>query len=57
MDFRLQAEQAAEFLGLTLEPAHIPGVVANLVLLHTHAARIMTLDLPIETEAAPVYRP
>lgn len=54
---RLLAEQAARFLGLPLDPAHVPGVAANLVLLQSHAARILALDLPSETEPAPVFDP
>jgi hypothetical protein len=51
------AEQAARFLALPLDPAHLPGIAANLALLQSHAARILALDLPSETEPAPVFVP
>ncbi len=51
------AESAAVFLDLPLDPAHLPGVRANLALLRSHAARLDALDLPPELDPAPVFRP
>jgi hypothetical protein len=55
--YRAQAEQAAAFLGLALDPAHLDGVAANLDLLARHAARVMSLPLAHDTEPAPVFTP
>lgn len=51
------AEQAARFLGLRLAPGHLDGVAANLALLERHAALLMALALPPDTEPAPVFLP
>ncbi len=51
------AEQAALFLGLPLDPAHLDGVAANLLLLGQHAARVMAQALPPDAEPAPVFTP
>lgn len=51
------AEQAAHFLGLTLDPAHLPGVAANLALLQQHAACIAGVSLSPDLDPAPVFVP
>lgn len=53
---RDHALHAAHALGLTLDPAHLDGVAANLRLLQSHAARILAIPLTPETEPAPVFR-
>ena len=54
---RIQAEQAAAFLDLTLDPAQLDGVATQLAVLEGHAALIMALPLPTEAEPAPVFIP
>ena len=51
------AKQAAGFLGLPLDPAHLDGVAANLLLLGQHAALVMAHPVPPDTEPAPVFTP
>ncbi|MGI4745288.1 MAG: DUF4089 domain-containing protein [Janthinobacterium lividum] len=50
-----QAIQAARFLGIPLDPAHLDRVAANLELLESHASRVMALVLPHDIEPAPVF--
>lgn len=54
-DRSAQAIQAARFLGISLDPAHLDGIAANLALLESHAARVMALVLPYDIEPAPVF--
>lgn len=54
---RLQAEQAARFLGIVVAPEHLDGVAASLQLLARHAALVMAVTLPHTTEPAPVFVP
>lgn len=49
------AAVAAGALGLTLDPAWIAPVVANLRVLHAAADLVGAFPLPDEAEAAPVY--
>ena len=51
------AREAARFLGLRLDPAHLDGVPANLLLLCRHAALVMAHPLPPDAEPAPVFTP
>ena len=48
---------AAAVLGLAIDPAHRPGVAANLALLSRHAAVALAVALPPEAEPAPLFRP
>ena len=48
---------AAALIGLTIDPAHRPGVVANLERIAQMAALVMEFPLPDEAEPAPVFRP
>ena len=50
-------DAAAQLLGLTIDPAHRPGVVLNLRRIAEMAALVMEFPLPEETEPAPVYQP
>lgn len=52
-----QVEMLAQVAGLTIDPAHLPGVVRNLSILMEQAA--LFLDPPIDplVEPAPVYVP
>lgn len=47
----------APLLGLSLDPAHVPGVVANLERTAQMASLFLDFELPDEIEAAPVFRP
>jgi len=58
-DFDAQAyvDAAARLIGLPLDPAHRPGVIANLERIAQMAALVMEFRLPDEIEPAPVYEP
>ena len=58
-DFDAEAyvDAAARLTGLTIDPAHRPGVVLNLERIAQMAALVMAFDLPEETDPAPVYEP
>ena len=56
-DDRSFALLAAGFLGLRIDAALLPGVVANLALLQAHAGRVMDFPLPAAAEIACVFRP
>ncbi|HRE79924.1 MAG TPA: DUF3225 domain-containing protein [Opitutaceae bacterium] len=51
----VQAQAAV--LGLSLDPAHLPGVVQNLQMIASMVAPLMDIDLPPEIEIAPVFVP
>lgn len=50
------ATAAAALLDLTIDPAWIGPVVANLRVLHAAARLVAEFPLPDEAEAAPVYK-
>jgi len=50
-------DAAAALIGLTIDPAHRPGVVVNLERIAQLAALVMEFPLPDEAEPAPVFRP
>lgn len=54
-DQAILAAQAARFLGLSLDTAHLDGIAASLELLESHAARVMAMVLPHDVEPAPVF--
>ncbi|WP_428392758.1 DUF4089 domain-containing protein [Lichenicoccus sp.] len=56
-DFHALVRANAAFLALPIDPAMLDGVVANLVLLHRHAAAVMEFALPDALDAAPSFRP
>ena len=56
-DFPALVQANARFLALPIDPAMLDGVIANLALLHRHAAAVMKYELPDAVEAAPVFRP
>jgi hypothetical protein len=58
-DFDAQAyvDAAGRLVGLPLDPAHRPGVIANLERIAQMAALVMEFPLPDEIEPAPVYEP
>jgi hypothetical protein len=56
-DAAAYVDAAAKLIGLPIDPAHRPGVVANLERIAQMAALVMEFDLPEETEPAPVYTP
>lgn len=51
------AEAASAMVGITIDPAHRPGVEQNLELLQRMAQLVMSFPLPEETEPAPVFTP
>ena len=56
-DAEAYVDAAAALIGLTIDPAHRPGVVANLERIAQMAALVMEFPLPDEAEPAPVFRP
>jgi hypothetical protein len=50
-------EEAAPLMGITLDPAHKPGIVENMARLAAMADLVMGFPLPEETELGPVFRP
>lgn len=50
-------DQMALLLDLPLNPEHRPGVVENFVRIMAIAQIVREFPVPIETEAAPVFRP
>jgi hypothetical protein len=49
--------EAAPAAGLTIEPAHLPGVIENLTRIHTVAGLFLDFPLPDEEEPAFVFVP
>ena len=58
-DFDAEAyvDAASGALGLTLDPAHRPGVVETMRTLHAMSLLVLDLDLPVDLDPAPVFRP
>lgn len=56
-DAEAYADQASLLLGIDLDPALRPGVVANIALIRRMAGLVMGLPLAVEDEPAPVFRP
>ena len=57
VDPKAYVDAAAALIGLTIDPAHRPGVVVNLERIAQMAALVMEFPLPDEAEPAPVFRP
>lgn len=47
----------ARMAGLTIDPAHLPGVVRNLDILMAQAGLLMSPPIEPLVEPAPVFRP
>jgi 1-carboxybiuret hydrolase subunit AtzG-like protein len=47
----------AMLIGLSLDPAHCPGVILNLERIAQMAGLVMEFPLPDDMEPAPVFRP
>ena len=47
----------AQLIGLTLDPEHRPGVIANMERNAAIAQRVMEFEISDEIEAAPVFYP
>ncbi len=47
----------AEAVGLAIAAEHRPGVAENLERLLVQARLVMSVDLPVEMEPAPTFRP
>jgi hypothetical protein len=56
-DAEAYVDAAAPLVGLTIDPAHRPGVVLNIQRIAAMAALVMDFPLPDESEPAPVFRP
>jgi len=52
-----QVVKLAEVAGLTIDPAHMPGVARNLDILLAQAAVLAQAPVGQMVEPAPVYRP
>lgn len=52
-----QVTKLAEIAGLTIDPAHMPGVARNLDILLAQAAVLAEAPVAQIVEPAPVYRP
>lgn len=55
-DVENYAREAAALLGVKIDAADVPSVVAILGVLSRNAALLMTYDLPESIEAAPGFR-
>jgi hypothetical protein len=56
-DAESYVDAAATLVGLSLDPAHRPGVVLNIQRIAQMAALFTEFPLPDETEPAPVFQP
>jgi hypothetical protein len=54
-DAEAHARAAAALVGLPLDPAHLPGVVANLHVAARMAALVEAVPLTVADEPAPVF--
>ncbi len=54
-DLDTYARAAAALLGLSIDPAWMPAILANLRVLHATADHVGSFPLPDEAEAAPVF--
>jgi hypothetical protein len=50
-------EEAAALLGLDIDPAYKPGIIANLRAAAALAPAVLEFPLADEDEAGPVFRP
>jgi Protein of unknown function (DUF4089) len=50
-------DAAAALVGLPIDPAHRPGIAANIERIAQMAALVMEFPLPDDTEPAPIYQP
>jgi hypothetical protein len=56
-DAAAYVDAVALLVGLSLDPAHRPGVILNLERIAEMAGLVMAFPLPDDTEPAPVFRP
>lgn len=56
-DARAYVEAAAQLVGLSLDPAYLPGVILNVERIAQMAGLVMDFPLPDDTEPAPVFTP
>jgi hypothetical protein len=57
LDAAAYVDAAAMLVGLSLDPAHLPGVIFNLEQIARMAGIVMDFPLPDDAEAAPVFAP
>ena len=56
-DARAYVEAAAQLVGLSLDPAYLPGVILNVERIAQMAGLVMDFPLPDDTEPASVFTP
>ena len=56
-DIAAFADAAAALLGLTIDPAHRPGVLRNLQMVAALAPRVLDFELGPADESGNVFRP
>ena len=56
-DVRAYVEAAAQLVGLSLDPAYLPGVILNVERIAQMAGLVMDFPLPDDTEPAPIFTP
>lgn len=56
-DAKAYVDAAAMLVGLSLDPAHLPGVILNLERIAEMAGLVMDFALPDDTEPAPTFVP
>jgi len=56
-DAATYVDAASAAIGLQLDPAHRPGVIANMERINSFAQQVMEFPLDEATEPLPQYRP
>ena len=56
-EFAAYVDAAAELIGLEIDPAHRPGVIANMARNAQMAAFVMAGPVELDGDAAPVFVP
>lgn len=56
-DARAYVEAAAQLVGLSFDPAYLPGVILNVERIAQMAGLVMDFPLPDDVEPAPVFTP
>ena len=56
-DAKAYVATVAQLVGLSLDPAYLPGVILNVERIAQMAGLVMDFPLPDDTEPAPVFTP
>ncbi|HTW54504.1 MAG TPA: DUF4089 domain-containing protein [Stellaceae bacterium] len=56
-DAKAYVAAVAQLVGLSLDPAYLPGVILNVERIAAMAGLVMDFPLPEDTEPAPVFTP